>query len=234
VHSLIKRQLGKTIADFFFPPRCIECAKFGSLLCEGCIKKLPWIMPPFCRKCGKPETSGELCSSCWSATISIDGIRSAFRFEGTIRKTIHEFKYYNLKALSNAIAELLFTYLKNNPVPGDFLLPVPLHRRRLHQRGYNQSYLIARELGKLINLPILQKGLIRITDSKPQAQASNVSERLRNVYNAFSCSSTIFSGKRLILIDDVCTTGATLEACTIALKAAGASQVWGLTIAREI
>jgi ComF family protein len=231
--SFFKEILDKSIVEFFFPSRCIGCSRFGPLLCGNCINKLPWIVPPFCIKCGKPETSGDYCPSCWSVPLSIDGIRSPLRFEGNARKAVHELKYYNLKSISRLMARILFNYLQNNPLPVDMLIAVPLHKKRLHARGYNQSYLVARELGELMQLPVSNGGLIKIKDSKPQVRTANVDERRKNVENAFTCSTTLFQQKRLILIDDVCTTGATLEACSVALKSAGASSVWGLTIARE-
>jgi ComF family protein len=111
---------------------------------------------------------------------------------------------------------------------------VPLHPRRLRERGYNQSGLLARELGKRIGLPVIEDCLIRIGHAQPQVRAADVAERRRNVADAFACCSDRVSGKRIILIDDVCTSGATLEACATVLKNNGAASVWGLTLAREI
>jgi Predicted amidophosphoribosyltransferases len=139
-----------------------------------------------------------------------------------------------LKAISTNLAELLADYLGVNPLPGEVLVPVPLHSRRLRERGYNQSSLLARELGKLINLPVIEGCLIRVKEARPQVRASNVAERQRNVVNAFVCQNGEVDGRQIILIDDVCTSGATLESCAVALKAKGAISVWGLTLAREI
>jgi ComF family protein len=124
-------------------------------------------------------------------------------------------------------------YLQDSPVCGEVLVPIPLHPRRLRERGYNQSSLLARELGKLIALPVIDTGLYRLKDSLPQARTTTVEERRRNVTNAFVCRDEKLSGRSIILIDDVCTSGATLEACAKALKVAGAVSVWGLTLARE-
>lgn len=132
------------------------------------------------------------------------------------------------------MAELLADYLQLSPLPGEAIVPVPLHPRRLRERGYNQSGLLAKELGKLINLPVIQDSLIRIKEARPQVRASNVKERRRNVANAFICQDEKVSGKQIILVDDVCTSGATLESCASALKNKGAITVWGLTLAREI
>jgi ComF family protein len=175
-----------------------------------------------------------VCPSCWQRPTEIDGIRSPFRFDEVIRKAIHELKYRNLRAISPRLAELLADYLEKNPLPGDALLGVPLHPRRLRERGYNQSDLVAEELGKHIGLPVIEDCLVRVREAQPQVRAADVEERRRNVADAFVCSDESVSGKRIILIDDVCTSGATLESCAAALKNKGATSVWGLTLAMEI
>lgn len=220
--------------DSFFPRRCVGCGKVGSFLCPDCHRNLPKLLPPLCPKCGKPQASGIVCPSCRQRQTQIDGIRSPFRFEEVIRQAIHQLKYHNLRAISPCLAELLADYLQSNPLPGEVIIPVPLHPRRLKERGYNQSSLLARELGKLTNLPVIQGCLIRIKAARPQVKAPNIEERRRNVARAFVCRNGGVSGKQIILIDDVCTSGATLESCASALKSKGATSVWGLTLAREI
>jgi ComF family protein len=139
-----------------------------------------------------------------------------------------------LKAISPCLAELLADYLKKNPLPGEALVGVPLHPRRLRERGYNQSILLAGELGKRIGLPVIEDCLIRVKQAQPQVRAGDVEERWRNVADAFMCRDERISGKQIIIIDDVCTSGATLESCAAALKNKRATSVWGLTLAREI
>jgi ComF family protein len=150
-----------------------------------------------------------------------------------IRKAIHQLKYRNLKAISPCLAELLSDYLESNSLPGEALLCVPLHPRRLRERGYNQSGLLARELGRRVGMPVIEDCLIRVKQAQPQVRAVDVAERRRNVADAFVCRDERISGKQIILIDDVCTSGATLESCAAALKSKGAASVWGLTLARE-
>jgi ComF family protein len=185
-------------------------------------------------KAGRPQASGIVCPICRQRQTEIDGIRSPFRFDEVIREAIHELKYRNLKAISPCLAELLTDYLKANPLPGEALVGVPLHPRRLRERGYNQSSLLARELGRRIGLPVIEDCLIRVKQAQPQVRAVDVEERRRNVADAFVCRDEKVSGKQIILIDDVCTSGATLESCAAALKNKGAMSVWGLTLAREI
>ena len=112
-------------------------------------------------------------------------------------------------------------------------MPVPLHPKRLRERGYNQASLLAKKLSRLGGLPVVEDTLIRVRDALPQARTRSAIERRQNVQDAFVCHQGL-EGKQVLLIDDVCTTGATLDACAIALKAAGAGSVWGLTVAREM
>ena len=143
-------------------------------------------------------------------------------------------KYRNLKAISPYLGELLADYIKLNPLPGEALVSVPLHQRRLRERGYNQASLLTQQLSKLINLPAIEDCLIRTKQAVPQVRAADVEERRRNVVDAFECDNKKVSGKQVILVDDVCTSGATLESCAAALKNEGAASVWGLTLAREV
>lgn len=220
--------------NLLFPQWCVGCGKEGCLICPSCYRSLPRIMPPICPKCGKPQSSGTLCPGCIGRQTEIDGIRSPFRFDGVVRQAIHQLKYRNLRTLSVPLSELLKDYLVANPVPGQVLVPVPLHPKRIRERGYNQSSLLAHKLGKLINLPIVDDCLIRLRPTPPQARTSTVAERQSNVARAFSCRDHRLQDKQVLLIDDVSTSGATLNACAIALKAAGATSVWGLVLAREV
>jgi ComF family protein len=164
----------------------------------------------------------------------IDGVRSVFLFEGVTREAIHHLKYRGLKALASPLGSLLADYLHSHPLPAQVLVPVPLHPRRLRQRGYNQSALLSRELSKSVNLPLVEGCLVRLRNTAAQARAADAEERKGNVEGAFECRDERLGGKQVLLIDDVCTTGATLASCASALKAKGAVSVWGLTLAREI
>lgn len=131
------------------------------------------------------------------------------------------------------MAELMAAYLKANPLPGEVLVAVPLHTQRVRERGYNQSYLLARELSSRTGLDLCDP-LIRSRYTISQTKTANVTERRKNVSAAFLCNDPVVKGRRVILIDDVVTSGATLDECARMLKGAGALSVWGFTFAREI
>ena len=223
----------RTALDLLLPCWCLGCGKEGSFICISCRQKLPEIKSAICPRCGMPQAGGILCSACLNKKHYIDGIRSPFRFEGIIRQAIHQLKYKNLRAIAESLAELLGNYLTTHPIPGEVLVPVPLHHRRLKERGYNQSELLAKKLGSIVGLSVMADLITRQQNNPPQARATSVAERRSNVANAFTCRNCSLQNKRVILIDDVATSGATLNACAATLKTAGAVSVWGLTIARE-
>lgn len=227
-------RLIEVAVDSFFPRRCVGCGRVGDFLCADCLGRLPRLTAPLCPRCGRPQASGIRCPDCWQRPSETDGIRSVFEFDEVVRKSVHELKYRNLKAISRCLAQLLADYLKASPIPGEVLIAVPLHPRRLRQRGYNQASLLARELGKRIGLPVIEDCLARVKQAQPQVRAVDVEERHRNVADAFVCRDERVKDKQVIVVDDVCTSGATLESCAAALKNKGARSVWGLTLAREI
>ena len=190
-------KLGGIAVDLLFPKWCVGCGREGDLLCYSCRRLLTRITPPLCPRCGKPQSSGTLCPSCVGWQAKIDGIRSPFQFEGVIRQAIHQLKYRNLRALAVPLAKLLQDYLIANPLPGEVLVPVPLHQKRLKERGYNQSSLLAQELGKLINLPVVDECLIRQRYAPPQARTSTLDERRTNVVGAFTCRDHKLKDKQI-------------------------------------
>ena len=209
-------QLKRLVLDLVFPPRCIGCGADGSYFCPRCQSSLTYIRDN------------------QSHTAEIDGIRSLYAYDGSVRQAVLQLKYYNVKALAIPLARLMTEYLGCCDLTADMLVPVPLHPRRLRERGYNQSSLLAREISRLTSLPIVERALQRRKNTPPQARTASVNDRKMNMRGAFSCRGKLVAGKRILLIDDVCTSGATLGACARAAKADGATAVWGLTLAREL
>jgi ComF family protein len=147
-----------------------------------------------------------------------------------MREAIHFLKYHNHQAVAALLAKLLAEAYRRYALTINLIIPVPLHKSRLKERGYNQSELLARQLGYLLDLQVNSAILRRIRKTEAQVSLSRL-ERPANVADAFECNHHL-SGQHVLLIDDVCTTGSTLDACAKALKARGADLVWGLTLAR--
>ncbi|MBI3953468.1 MAG: ComF family protein [Chloroflexi bacterium] len=236
---LLRRLLGGAL-DVVFPPRCVGCDRWGAALCSSCRHGLPRLLPPFCARCSEPlagpsaERGASLCVRCRDHPLAIDGIRSPYLMEGAIRRAILELKYQGVASLAVTLGRLLHDYLEAHPLPADVIVPLPLHSRRQRRRGFNQAALLAKEVGRLRHRPVGADLIVRVRNSPSQAQAATAEERRANVKGAFQVrEGAALGGKRVLLVDDVCTTGATLDACARALKEAGAAEVWGLTVARE-
>jgi len=219
------------LLDLLFPPRCVGCRVVGSLLCAKCRDEFELVEPPLCPHCGRPSPRGRLCPLCQRDPLRIDGVRSVAYFDGILREAIHHFKYYNKQALAVPLGRLMGDYWEKAPLPAEVIVPVPLHQDRLRERGYNQAALLARELGKNVGLPVSENSVMRVRATRPQVEL-DAQERKENVSDAFRCSNTELKGARVLLVDDVCTTGSTLEACSIALRQVGVRSVWAFTLAR--
>jgi ComF family protein len=233
--------LGREVVDLLFPPHCVACNRFGAWLCAGCLQKIDVIQAPICYRCGLPLTGAATtigmlptCQPCRSQTSQLDGV-CAFAFHGgPLRKAIHEFKYQALRDLATPLGRLLsegWATLPPTDLDVDVIVPVPLHASRLRQRGYNQAALLARELGRHLQRPVVEEVLTRIKDTIPQV-GLDAQARRDNVYNAFQCVNGSLAGKRVLLLDDVYTTGSTLEAAANALRTERVSSIWAYTLAR--
>lgn len=225
-------QIKEALLDLLFPPRCVGCHHPGTWLCPECWRGIERITDPLCPCCGRPVAqSDRLCSVCRRMSPPIDGIRSAVYFEGTLREAIHRFKYRGGRVLARPLGRLMAERWSAYHIPAEVLIPVPLHPARLAERGYNQATLLARALGTTIGLPVEMGSLVRIRATAPQVTL-DAAARQENVRGAFRCLDKRMVGRQVVLIDDVCTTGATLSACSAALQEAGASSVWAYTLAR--
>ena len=223
---------GQQAIELLFPPRCAVCGSMESFLCPDCRASLSTAEQPRCAVCWQPNAT-ERCERCAQNRPAFSGLRSPFVFNGGARELVLALKYQHQTVLARPMAELLCRFLADNPLPADVLVPVPLFPRRRRIRGYNQSTLLAQALGKQLALPVNEKTLFRARSTASQAKTRNVNERRTNVRDAFQCGDKQLAGKRVLLIDDVSTTGATVDACARALREAGAASVWALTFAHE-
>lgn len=152
-------------------------------------------------------------------------------FDGSLRQAIHRLKYASARDVVKPLAEMMIQFWRETPLPADVVVPVPLHPHRQRERGYNQSMLLAQAFGSAAELAVADKVLFRRRNTVSQTTL-DAEQRRENVSGAFECAPAAVQDRRVLLIDDVCTTGATLEACSVALKAGGARSVWALTLAR--
>ena len=235
-------KIGRTLLDLLYPIFCVGCRQPGTLYCPACREAVRRLAPPLCPLCGRPQETSCICSRC-ASTLSrqnrrppLDGIRSVAYLEGSLRDAIYGLKYHYIRELAQPLGDLLVDYYRSTPLPADTIVPVPLHRRRQRERGYNQSALLARRLGAVTGIPVRSDLLRRHRYTRSQTRL-NAQQRALNVQGAFSGvkqhdMERAINGKKVLLIDDVATTGATLQACALALRAQGASSVWALTVAR--
>jgi ComF family protein len=163
--------------------------------------------------------------------LQIERIRSVAYFEGVLREAVHCLKYSGRTVLAEPLGELMAAYWMQHPTPVDLVVPVPLHPTRLRERGYNQAALLAREMARRVGLVVEERTLIRQRATASQVELDS-RQRKKNVFDAFCCCDNSLTGKRVLLIDDVCTTGATLEACAVALYAGEVRSLQALTLAR--
>jgi ComF family protein len=205
----------------------------GAWFCAGCVEGSLYLNPPLCPRCGRPFAQAILCQECLARPSSLTGIRSVTWHVSPIADAVHALKYEGLRVLAEPLGEMLARYCELAALPTGIVVPVPLHPSRLRERGYNQSLLLAKALTRRIGLPLEPALLIRERNTRSQVGLSPAA-RHANVAGAFRCQSTSLDGERVLLIDDVMTTGATTVACADALLAVGAAEVWALTLSRAV
>lgn len=223
--------------DLLFPPRCAACRKSGSVLCSACLRQCVPITSPICLRCGIPLPSPGWCRSCKFYPPGLSGLRAAYVYDGVIRSCIRALKYEGNRRVAAPLGALLARAYRDFDMPADMIVPVPLHSERERLRGFNHAQLLAEECAASVGVPLRDDVLM-----KPRATAAQVgltaSERIQNMAGAFCCLPPWNDGKlygcSILLIDDVCTTRATLEACAEPLFAAGAASVWALVLARRV
>jgi ComF family protein len=238
------RGLVFAVIDFFFPPLCLLCRAFLSApeekyLCTECLDAFPLISGPLCPICGIPFVSQQgadhVCSRCIDRMPYFDSARAIGAYDGALRKAIHQFKYNNRSLLSAPLGSILSQHGKT-VLPRDtydVVMPVPLHPRRLRQRGFNQSLFLARSVAQAWGIAFDREGLHRTRWTDPQTMLPQ-KERRHNVKGAFAYQGRGVTAKAVLLVDDVYTSGSTANECAQVLKKQGAGRVDVLTLARTI
>lgn len=220
------------VLDLLLPARCGGCDALGVLFCDRCRRATRKLEEPLCPRCGaEVESARRRDCGCRARLKHLARIRSYAAYDGPLERALHRFKYRRRRALAEPLALLLAERLAVDGVAGEAITWVPLGARRRRQRGYNQAELLSRALARLTGLPLLDGELKRVRETPPQVGLDRA-RRLTNVASAFAYSGASIGGRSLLLLDDVATTGATLDACAAALKAAGSGPVFGFTLAR--
>jgi len=227
----------------------VDCSSCGVSLdedpvpffCRPCWASIQPLRGPACPRCGRPFAStialtyspDHLCTACRLRRPAFTRAWSCYPYEGSLQDAIRMFKYHSKVALADALGELMGKAFRDSP-DVDVLLPVPLHASRLREREFNQSLLLADRLHRRLGVPLSYGNLVRLRDTQPQTELTR-SARLKNLRRAFSVlHPEEVDGKRLLLVDDVFTTGTTVNECAKALRKAGAADVFVCTLARTL
>ncbi len=233
--------LPQRLLDLLFPPRCVHCRASGALLCADCRGQIHEPPAPRCARCDRSlgAIAGLRCPQCAAlfrdaGSPAVQRIVVASDYEGPAGSAIRALKFRRQRRLAPSLAELLIEAAQRAGVTPEILIPMPLHASRLRERGYNQAALLARPLARALRVPLRDDLLIRARATQPQTSL-NRHERHANVAGAFALTAlatTLLAGRRIALVDDVTTTGATLDAAADALLAAHPAAIYAFVVAR--
>jgi len=224
----------RTVIEHIQPAQpCVLCGSMShdGLWCAACDKAMPYLDTPHCPVCALPTLSGEVCGQCLKQLPLFNSTSAVFSYSFPLDKLILAMKYGEQLVLAHALARKLAQRIDKNSLP-DCVLPMPLHPTKLRERGFNQSLLLAATVARELDIQLLPDSCQRVRDTPPQS-ALPWKERGRNVRNAFRCDQDL-TGKHIALVDDVLTTGASLNALSAAAQQRGATQISAWVIARTL
>ena len=222
----------EALADLFYPQWCLSCdGRASDILCRACFDALPRIGRPSCDKCGLPSAfETPVCAVCKNVDFGFQRARAPLRYEGVGKEIVHALKYRGHTRVVEKLAAPLLTEALDDSTSFDAVVPVPLHRARMRKRGFNQAALLARGVAGRINTPVSDT-LQVVRSTRDQVELS-AAERRANVAGAFAARAPLRG--RLLLVDDVLTTGATLSSCADTLIKAGAAEIHAVTLCRTV
>jgi len=227
------QRLASSALDLLFPPVCGGCGKAGSRWCLECQHRVQILNGTVCEVCGLPQDTDEVCTTCRAERPHFHALRAWAVFEDPIRKALHRLKYSRDFSMGEALAVQMVDFAKGLNWNADMLLPIPLGRQRMKERGYNQVGMIAKPLARALGIEFAPKVLVRCKETRTQVGLSK-QERQRNVLGVFQVEAGAVNGKNILVLDDVSTTGSTLSSSAEALLLSGAKDVFALTVARAL
>ena len=219
--------------DWIYPPTCIGCGRINQRFCEECQSQIEYIQGQLCPKCGEPSKHKDLCNSCKADPPCFESLRGIAHYAGPIRQCVIKLKYDSDYALAEFLAEMMIHEIHKLGWDLELVTSVPLSKLKHQERGYNQANLLARPIAYALRVPFKPDAITRSKDTRSQVGLSAF-ERAENLKNAFSADSQIVRKKRILIIDDVTTTGTTINECSRALLSSGANCVFGMTLARPL
>lgn len=239
-NMLIRDKFLEGLVDIFYPPACPICLRPRPIvegrrenICKICRKKAPYITGPSCFKCGKPldNTDSEFCKDCLENPHVFKKSMAVFEYTDSISKSIYEFKYYNKREFGKVFASELVLRLEDEirKFAPDVIVPVPISNERRKFRGFNQAEILAKNMAKDLNIPYDENLIYRVKNTIPMKKLSNTN-RIKNLENAFQVSRNVVRYNKVIVVDDIYTTGATLDAITKELKRFKDLEVVGIVI----
>lgn len=226
-------QLAWAGLDLLYPPHCCGCDKLGSRLCEECLLNIQQISESVCGYCGQVIDSPGICPACQTAPPALKALRAWSVFDGPMRKAVHRLKYDRDLSLAELFSRYMIEFLQDLNWAIDLITPVPIGKARLAERGYNQAALLALPLALSSKIPYKPGALVKTRQTRSQV-GLGIEQRRANVAGAFQANAAIVGSKRVLIVDDVVTSGATMDACAIALRKSGADKVYGLALARTL
>lgn len=228
------------VVNALLPPACPICGKPAPFIggkradiCQECMERVRYVKEPVCLKCGKPvqDNETEYCMDCSRHAHVYDQACAVYEYSKDIKNSIYRFKYHNKQEYARIYAKQMSQKCKGmiRMWTPDVIIPVPIHITKLKMRGFNQAGLIAGELGKLTGIPVDEDSLVRVVRTEPMKELNNA-QRVKNLQNAFQADKKVVKYRKVLIVDDIYTTGATFDACATVLKHAGVQKVYGVSL----
>lgn len=234
------KKIGKYLLSVLFPPHCPFCEKIMDYredsVCGSCLQGLPFILEPRCTHCGKTvEKEVLLCEECKDSNHIYEEGRAVFRYEGDVSAALIRMKYHGRRDYGDMFARwivrCLGEWIQSKKI--DVIVPVPIHEKRRKKRGYNQAELIAERVADYMKLEYNKDSVIRCKNTIPQKKLS-ILERMKNMQKAFSVTDDGLRGKIVLIIDDIYTTGLTVDVMSLVILHAGASKVYFASVSQGV